>query len=132
MDLLIERVNSFKDLTHGWNGYGAEPINPELITHSVDFMKSFFEGIGLEKAQVFQVFPTARDSIQLETGRSTNKYLEIELSLTGDGIYVEYSSDDFLEKDNLPLEQVINYSKTYFDRQQDKLKVYNKHTKDTT
>lgn len=112
---MIENIHSFKSLEQGWNGYDSDPVDHELITHSISFIKEFFAGVGTDKVVQFKVFPTARDSIQIEIGRSTKKYLEVEISLDSNDIYVEYPDGRYIEQDGLTSDGVIKIAREYFN-----------------
>ena len=82
----MNKLEQIADLEQDWNGYGAEPIAPEVI----DNVKRTIAY--LENKYVFvkwEMFPTARDSVQLELNLKDN-YIEVEvfddhLSLFADG-----------------------------------------------
>ena len=65
------KLDSFKELKKDWNGYGAEPFNEEHI-EKVKFL------VSLLKIQP-DIYPTARNSIQLEFG-----YNELEYEIFSD------------------------------------------------
>jgi hypothetical protein len=67
---IIKKIESFRELEQDWNGYGANPFSEKLITKALDLAKQL--------SPVPKVFPTGRDSIQLEW-ETDNMFLEIEV-----------------------------------------------------
>lgn len=54
----IQKINSFKELEHGWDTYDADPIPLTVIENAIEIVKQL-------KIQP-KVFPTAADSIFFE------------------------------------------------------------------
>lgn len=67
----IDKVNSFQHLNLGWNGYEADPIDKSII----DDVKSQLYLLSIQP----DVFPTARNSVQLEFHHDNGNYLEFEI-----------------------------------------------------
>lgn len=72
-----EKLNEFRKLVKDWNGYEAEPINPEVIKTARDIVRTM-----PPEAQP-EVFPLASGNIQLEWEKN-GKYLEITLESNGE------------------------------------------------
>jgi hypothetical protein len=64
-------LDSFLSLNDNWNGYGARKFDPEFI----DVVKKIV--FKLEKNP--KIFPTGRNSIQLEYQKDNGDYLELEV-----------------------------------------------------
>lgn len=86
------RLEAFNALDDNWNGYGASPLSSELI-QKIEFM---IENMEIQPS----IFPTGRDSIQLEWRKGADNLLEVEIFENGD---VEY----FLKKSELEQEGSI-------------------------
>lgn len=67
----LGRIDSFKSLQQDWNGYSAAPISKKLID-SVTY-------ILMNLTRQPEIFPTARNSIQLEYEKLNGDYLEFEI-----------------------------------------------------
>lgn len=87
----IRILYSFQDLESNWNGNGAEPFNPNLIERCRQLVMT------LERQP--QIFPTARQSIQLEYERIDAGYLELEIFESTIHVYQHIPGDDEIEKD---------------------------------
>lgn len=72
--LNFQKLHSFSFLEENWNFYGAKPFQKELINR----VKSIINLLEIQP----QVFPTGRDSIQLEFERGGD-YLEFEIFSDG-------------------------------------------------
>jgi hypothetical protein len=73
IQILSDRITEFEQLEYNWNGYGAEPIDPEIIKNSrrfLELIKSY--------SNVISVFPTAINAIQFEYEHN-GIYCEIEI-----------------------------------------------------
>lgn len=70
----VDKLQSFSKLKKGWNGYDADPIPKSVIerAHAL-LMAPEFPGHEVE------VFPTARESVQLEMRLEDGSYLEVEV-----------------------------------------------------
>ena len=67
----LKKINDIAAAAHDWNGYGASPFSLSLITK----VTSIIEHLSIQP----KVFPTARNSIQLEFEKKTGEYLEFEI-----------------------------------------------------
>lgn len=69
---LINKLESFKNLKPGWNGYSASSIDSDVVDES---KRILWQLQGLP-----DVFPTARNSVQIEYENYDNgNYLELEV-----------------------------------------------------
>lgn len=67
----LVRLEEIKSLPDNWNGNGAKMFSPKFIS----YVRAILTNLDVEP----DVFPTARDSIQLEYENSTGDYLEFEI-----------------------------------------------------
>lgn len=72
LDKNLKKLEQMKLLEDNWNGYGAKIIDNELIEKCKNVIKNL----------TFQpeIFPTGRESIQLEYELENGQYLEFEVS----------------------------------------------------
>lgn len=92
----LERLQQISILAFNWDGEGARSFDKELINTVVNLI----EKISLQP----QIFPTARDSIQLEYDKTNGDYLEFEIFtnktqmfyLGHDGVHYEREIDNTL------------------------------------
>ncbi len=89
----IHKVSSFSNLKKGWNGYDAEPIDTSLIERVKEIL------VSLSTYQP-EVFPTGRNSIQLEYEKENGDYLEFE-------IFEDGKISMYLSKGNEEVEELI-------------------------
>lgn len=67
----FDRIDSFKALKEGWNGYGAQPISIETINRAQDLIfKLNYQP---------KVFPTGRNSVQFDFFKDDDNLIEIEI-----------------------------------------------------
>lgn len=99
----LEKLKSIKNLEYDWDGYEAEPMNPEIYNNA----SKLIEKIIIPP----RVFPTGNGSIQFEYHKKENddEYLEFEifndkivvLSIRSDDNYNEYTCNiDEIDKIN--------------------------------
>lgn len=89
----LERLQQISELEYNWDGEGAQSFDKNLISVVVNLI----EKISLQP----QIFPTARDSIQLEYDKTNGDYLEFEIFtnktkmfyLGHDGVHYEREID---------------------------------------
>ncbi|KYD19306.1 hypothetical protein ABET52_04195 [Saccharococcus caldoxylosilyticus] len=86
----IEKLKIISKLDADWNGNGAAPFSSELIA------KAF--GVINKIIKQPKIFPTARDSIQLEFENENGDYLEFELFIDGVKIFILYEDGRESEK----------------------------------
>ncbi|MCH8567603.1 MAG: hypothetical protein LAT67_05040 [Balneolales bacterium] len=79
----ILKLEDFKSLETGWDGYGAEPIDEELI----EKVTSYFLNNDIDA----NVFPTLRKSIQIEKFIDDDNFVEVEFMLSGIELYACYN-----------------------------------------
>lgn len=68
----MQKLQSIKELEKNWNGYDAEPISPQVIQITQRLLPDLYEQP--------EVFPTGRDTIQLEYEKTNGDYLEFEIA----------------------------------------------------
>lgn len=68
----LERLQQISELEYNWDGEGAQSFDKELISTVVNLI----EKISFQP----QIFPTARDSIQLEYDKQNGDYIEFEIA----------------------------------------------------
>lgn len=66
----IKKLEELSELEEGWNGYDAPPISDRVI----DNTRTVLSYLSFEP----QIFPTGRNSIQLEYGDDENR-IELEI-----------------------------------------------------
>ena len=69
----IQKLNSIKLLQKNWNGYNAEPLSDKLIEKCKEIVKKIPNNLQPS------IFPTGRNSIQMQFELSDNSYLEFEI-----------------------------------------------------
>lgn len=67
----VKKVEKFKELESGWDGFKAKPLPLHLIDKALAIIPTL--------QYQPQVFPTARQSIQIEYEKVNGDYLEFEL-----------------------------------------------------
>lgn len=82
-------LNSIQLLERNWNDNEAEPFSDDLISKTKEILPS------LEVQP--QIFPTARNSIQLEYEKENNDYLEFEI-YEDSIMYYQEKSQEVIEK----------------------------------
>lgn len=73
----LKILDEISKLEQNWNQYDADPFSKELI----DKVKNIIKNL---KYQPDYIFPTARNSIQLEYYNKNNDYLEFEIFENGE------------------------------------------------
>ncbi len=103
----LERLNSFRLLQPGWNGYDADPLDDVVIGRARDL---------LLESKIFsftpEIFPTARDSIQFEYRTEKGEYLEVEIYEDSFGIYME-TEDKEREEDDLSRDEIVSIIRAF-------------------
>ena len=89
----IHKVSSFSNLKKGWNGYDAKPISTTLV----EMVKEALVSLSTYQPEVF---PTGRNSIQLEYEKENGDYLEFE-------IFEDGKVSMYLSKGNEEVEKLI-------------------------
>ncbi|MFZ2727701.1 MAG: hypothetical protein WAX77_15725 [Methylococcaceae bacterium] len=93
-NLLLMRIDEIQSLKENWNGYGANTIPFSVINSAKNFI--FYIK---DLSEFISVFPTARQSIQIEFDRN-GIYCEAEIFSDAVDIYaekddVEYKNEQF-------------------------------------
>ena len=68
----MEKLDKIAALQNDWNGYGAEPLSPQVIEKT----RSLIQGLVIQP----EIFPTAAGSIQMEYEKDNGDYLEFQIS----------------------------------------------------
>lgn len=89
------QFNSIESLEKGWNGYGADPVPRTAIDTAREIVDAICDAR-------LDVFPTARESVQIECENDEGDYIEAEVygdssvhmfMLNADGSVMEYDVD---------------------------------------
>lgn len=67
----LDRLNQIKELKDNWNGYGAQSID-NIVIKTVE---NIIENVHVQP----EIYPTGRNSIQLEYELEDKSYLEFEV-----------------------------------------------------
>ncbi len=67
----LQQINDISLLEDNWNGYGAKKFSMKVI----EFARRIIDNLFIQP----EVFPTGRNSIQIEYDKSNGDYLELEL-----------------------------------------------------
>lgn len=105
----LNRLESFKYLDYGWNGYNAESFPNTLI----DLIKSQLYILKIQP----EVFPTARKSIQLEYKRNNGDYLEFEVF--NDKVIMYCETNDYENEEIIKLEDINKMVEDFYGRVQE-------------
>lgn len=89
------RISEIRDLPDNWNENGASKFSNEIL----DTLKQIVESLKMQP----EIFPTARDSIQLEYENENGDYLEFELFEGGRLKKFFCSHDDKTETKDIPI-----------------------------
>ncbi len=89
------RISEIRDLPDNWNENGASKFSNEIL----DTLKYIVESLKTQP----EIFPTARDSIQLEYENENGDYLEFELFEGGRLKKFFCSHDDKTETKDIPI-----------------------------
>lgn len=91
------RLNSFKNLKKGWDGYCADVIPLDAIDRAFSLL--------LDLHFQPEIFPTGRGSIQIEKYLDDDTFVEVEVSSDKIGIYSE-GIQGSIEEDSVSEERV--------------------------
>lgn len=105
----INTILSFKKFAYDWNGNGAEPFSEKIIQKALDFI------ISSELKYQPNVFPTARQSIQLEYEKSNGDYLEIEIFEDKYSAYSEIGNEE-TEYESISFNELIKLINEFYSR----------------
>ncbi len=105
----INTILSFKKFEADWNGNGAEPFSENIIQKALDFINLL--------TLRFQpnVFPTGRQSIQLEYEKSNGNYLEIEIFEDKYSAYSEINNQE-TEYKSISINDAIKLIDEFYSR----------------
>lgn len=101
----LKILNSFKRLENGWDGEKAPAIDVNIIEQVETVIKS------IEYQP--DIFPTARNSVQIEFEKSDESYLEFEFFMDKVVCYIE--NDEGGREDEVDLTQVKNIVSDFYE-----------------
>lgn len=102
-----ETLSKIADLKDNWNQYGAKHFSWDLI----DFVKKLIDKLDSQP----DIYPTARDSIQLEYEKIGKYYLEFEIfSPNNIKMFSVLAESDQTIAKNINEEELIEIVKTYY------------------
>ncbi len=94
----VSQLVQLKDLPFDWNGYGAQPIDVELIEQA----KRIVEELPADIIETPSVVPMTRGRLQLEWHRG-NRSLELEFESKGRIHYLKADDDSGIDEENILL-----------------------------
>lgn len=98
---LVMRLDEIKSLEDNWNGYGAAPIDPQIIFKARKFLAQV-----KDLSSYISIFPTARQSIQIEW-KKDDKYCEAEIFADSIEIYAEKNDVEQIDSQFQTIEQAV-------------------------
>jgi hypothetical protein len=94
----LSQLDGLKELAHDWNGYGAQPIDVELIEQAKRFVEQLSDNI----IDTPTVVPMTRGRLQFEWHRG-NRSLELVFESRGRIHYLKADDDTGVEEENILL-----------------------------
>lgn len=87
----LEKLEGIKNLDYDWDGYGADPMNPEIYNNAAKLIEKVI--------MPPRVFPTANGTIQFEYHKKNNddEYLEFEIFNNNIEVLFMRSDNDYKE-----------------------------------
>ena len=93
---MLAQIEQMAGLPHDWNGYGAFPIDPEVI----EAASQFIDRLSLDAIATPQVVPMTRGRLQFEWHRG-NRSLELEFESPTLAHFLKYDSDRGIEEEDV-------------------------------
>lgn len=93
----LSRIDQIKELGNNWNGNGATAFSKELLAKARELVTLL--------AEQPAIFPTGRDSIQLEYEKQNGDYLEFELFEGGRLKMFSYTHDGISETKDVSFDE---------------------------
>lgn len=98
----LEKLNHFSTFEKNWNGYEADPLPDNII----EVTRKILKRLSVQP----EMFPTARDSIQLEYERENGDYLEFEIKATGVEVFISPASNPNSRRVQFPCPPLAEYN----------------------
>jgi len=73
---LLNDIEIFSKFKSGWNGYDAVPFDESVLKKAKDFLIKRFKKLSYSN---LEIFPTGRNSVQIEFVNKKNDEMEIEI-----------------------------------------------------
>jgi hypothetical protein len=97
------RIGQLAALPHDWNGYGACPIDPNVIESA----SKLIDRLSIDTISTPQVVPMTRGRLQFEWHRG-RRSLELEIETPTLVHYLKYDPDRGIEEEaTLPVEETL-------------------------
>lgn len=108
VDLLksYQKISEIRNLAENWNGNGASKFSTELL----DFVRNIIEKLARQP----NIFPTARESVQLEYENDVGDYLEFELFESGRIKKFYYGHDGATETKDITAEMIYGVVNRFY------------------
>lgn len=100
---LLMRINEIQSLKENWNGYGADTIPFSVINSAKNFI--FYLK---DLSEFISIFPTARQSIQIEFDKD-GMYCEAEIFSDSVDIYAEKDDVEYKNEQINSIEDVASF-----------------------
>ena len=102
----IRKILEIKNLKDNWNGYGAKIISDKVINLAIKIVNKLDD-------QSFNIYPVARNSIQIEYNLDDRSYLEFEIFEDKISLLFIKGSDRSLPYGELKLLAINKYIRIY-------------------
>ena len=105
----LTRLEEFRMLQKDWNGYGANPIPFAAIDKAISIVKRL--------AIQPEIFPTGRETVQLEWDSNYGDYLEFEIGTDEIGMLFVPNSDYHVstEREAITERELFEEAERFFD-----------------
>jgi len=104
MDTLKKRINSFKSLEDGWDGYGGEPPMEEVINNALTFIQEIPSPF-IHLLEADNLYPTPYGTISIEWSRAEDQFVSIEIGTDKVAYFYENLEDIGESPSNLEFSQ---------------------------
>ncbi len=102
--MLESRLNSFKLLSHNWDGYGATTVDNLAIVNSLKFLQALPEHL-IETVNSDDITPTPYGTIVIEWGNIKGELISTEVGNQSFGFYTEFKDSYSPKIDQVPFNE---------------------------
>ena len=111
-NVMSRRIDVYRGLEQGWNGYDAPPISQKVLCRTFDLIFDMRFNYHYCWFEEWEMAPTGRETVQLECSPDKKKQMYMEVEIYDDK-YVIYCQDEDWEKTVKSHEEVLQIMKAW-------------------
>ena len=104
LKVIYSKIESFTQLPHNWDGYGAIPVNEKTASSCIYFFKKLPTNL-LRKIELENITPTPYNTVTIDWENEKGNFVSVEIGRGAANFYGEINEEENIEMERTGIEK---------------------------